>query len=228
MGNTYSPKLMFCRSLKISSLLKPIKLLHYYQIGLGTYENSSIKRENNMRKIQKRLSVLLTVLYLQGCRYPAPEKPYAKYGNYGQIVLELITIGIVQQKEYVDEGRIDSRFEWNLECYKSYSVLSETQPNVAINIASQRGCSDITAPQYIHAVFMPKDLDLERLEEQQVIELLCQSTDYKISRSNSVTLQFKWVEEKPVCPPDRNGNTVVPEYRTYPVRNNKRFSSRFE
>ena len=181
-----------------------------------------------MRKIQKSLSVLLAVLCLQGCRYLAPEKPYAKYGNYGQMVLELIVIGIVQQEEYISDGRITSSFEWNLECYKTYSIISEEQPNVAVNIASQKGCDSITVPQYIHAVFIPKDLTWRTQEEHQVVELLCHSTDYRLSRSDSLALEFEWVEGKPICPPDRDGNIVTSEYRTYLTNNNDRFRLRFE
>lgn len=173
-----------------------------------------------MKKIKRGLLLLSISFYLQSCYHIMGPfyyvfKDAALYSEFSEddMVKALKEISVVQTEEYIEQGKVFSPFELNVECYEAYSIISNTQANVVMNVAKQEWCGDIRVFQYVHTIFLPRDSETEN----EVIEVLCVTVSYLDSEIDDVAMKVKWDGEKPICPDDMFGDTVKPEYRRYPI-----------
>lgn len=148
---------------------------------------------------------------------------YSEFG-FDDMVEALNELSTVQTREYIEESKISSSFELNVECYEAYSVISQTQANVVINIAKQRRCGDITIPNLVHKIFLPEDLETE----SEVTEVLCETNGYLGSEIDSIAMEVEWDGEKPICPDDMLGDTVEAKYRRYSIGSDPSLKPEFD
>lgn len=175
--------------------------------GHGEYER--------VRKMKRGLFLLSVSLCLQSCDYLlSKDRSYSKYGSYGFLTIALTSVSDVQLREYIEDGKVSSSFDWNVHCFETYSIFSESQPNVVVNVVSQSGCDETLIERYIHKIFLPENPS----SGMEVVEVLCDSTGYSVFEIDSLAVDVGWVEGEPVCPSGNDKNAPVPEYRRYSVR----------